>query len=39
MLHSGVYTFPTIIIISIDNIVVYADNTAHYAKCDQASDL
>ena len=37
------YTFPTIINDLPDdviyNIVIYADNTAHYSKCDQASDL
>ena len=43
MLHSGAYTFPTIINDLSDdvicNIVIYADNTAHYSNCDQASDL
>ena len=43
MLHSGAYTFPTIINDLPDdvicNIVIYADNTTHYSKCDQASDL
>ena len=38
-----VYTFPTIINDLPDdvicNIVIYADNTAHYSNCDQASDL
>ena len=36
-------TFPTIINDLPDdvicNIVIYADNTAHYSKCNQASDL
>ena len=43
MLHSGAYTFPTIINDLPDdvicNIVIYADNTARYSKCAQASDL
>ena len=43
MLYSGVYTFPTIINDLPDdvicNIAIYADNTTHYSKCDQASDL
>ena len=40
MLHSGAYTFPTIINdLPDDVIVIYADNTAHYFKCNQASDL
>ena len=43
MLYSVGYTFPTIINDlpddAICNIVIYADNTTHYSKCDQASDL
>ena len=43
MLYSVTYTFPTIINDLSDdvicNIVIYADNTTHYSKCDQASDL
>ena len=43
MLNCGAYTFPTIINDLPDdviyNIVIYADNTAHYSKCDQASDM
>ena len=43
MLHSGAYTFPTIINDFLDdvicNIAINADNTTHYSKCDQASDL
>ena len=46
MLYSVAYTFPTIINDLPDlpddvicNIVIYADNTTHYCKCDQASDL
>ena len=39
----GANNFPTIIKDLPDdviyNIVIYADNTAHYSKCDQASDL
>ena len=43
MLYSVTYTFPTIINDLSDdvicNIAIYADNTTHYSKCDQASDL
>ena len=43
MLHSWTYTLPTIINDLPDdvicNIAIYADNTTHYSKCDQASDL
>ena len=43
MLHSGAYTFPTIINDlpddAICNIAIYADNTTHYSKCNQVSDL
>ena len=45
MLYSVTYTFLTIINNLPDdvicNIVIYADNnnTTHYSKCDQASDL
>ena len=43
MLHSGAYTFPTIINDLPDdvifNIAICADNTIHYSKCNQASDL
>ena len=43
MLYSVAYAFPTIINDLPDyvmcNIVIYADNTTHYSKCDQASDL
>ena len=43
MLHSGAYTFPTTINDLphdvIWNIVIYTDNTTHYSKCDQVSDL
>ena len=43
MLHSGADTFPTIINDLpedvICNIAIYADNTTHYSKCDQTSDL
>ena len=43
MLNSGTYTFPNIINDLPDdvicNIVIYADNTTNYSKCDQASDL
>ena len=43
MLYSVAYTFPTIINDLPDdvicNIVICADNTTHYCKCDQASDL
>ena len=43
MLQSGVYTFPTIINDLPDNVIcniaIYADNTTHQSKCDQASDL
>ena len=43
MLQYGANNFPTIISDLPDeviyNIVIYADNTAHYSKCDQASDL
>ena len=43
MLQYGANNFPTIINDLPDdviyNIVIYADNTAHYSKCDQASDL
>ena len=43
MLYSVGYIFPTIINDlpddAICNIVIYADNTTHYSKCDQASDL
>ena len=38
-----VYTSPTIINglpdYVICNIAIYADNTTHYSKCDQTSDL
>ena len=40
MLHSGAYTFPTIINDLPDdvirNIAIYADKTTLYFKCDQA---
>ena len=43
MLYSGAYTFPTIINNLSDdvicNIAISLDNTIHYSKCDQASDL
>ena len=43
MLHSGAYTFPTIINDFPDdvicNIAINADDTTHYSKCDQVSDL
>ena len=43
MLHSGTYTFPTIINDLFNdvicNISIYTDNTTYYSKCDQASDL
>ena len=43
MLHSWAYTFSTIINDLPDdvicNIAIYTDNTTHYSKCDQASDL
>ena len=43
MLHSEAYTFPAIINDLPDdvicNIAIYADNTTHYSKSDQASDL
>ena len=43
MLYSEAYTFPAIINDLpndvICNIAIYADNTTHYSKCDQASDL
>ena len=43
MLHSGAYTFPTIINDLPDdvicNIAIYADNTTHYFKRDQTCDL
>ena len=43
MLYSMAYTFYTIINDLPDdvicNTVIYADNTTHYPKCDQASDL
>ena len=43
MLYSVAYAFPAIINDLSDdvicNIVIYADNTTHYCKCDQASDL
>ena len=43
MLYSEAYTFPTIINDLpndvICNIAICADNTTHYSKCDQASDL
>ena len=43
MLHSGTYALPTVINDLPDdvicNIAVYAYNTAHTSKCDQASDL
>ena len=43
MLQCRANNFPTIINDLPDdviyNIVIYADNTAHYSKCDQASDL
>ena len=43
MLYFGAYTFPTIINDLPDdvicNIAISADNTIHYSKCDQASDL
>ena len=43
MFYSGAYTFPTIINDFPDdvihNIAIYADNTTHYSKWDQASDL
>ena len=44
MLLSGAYTFPTNINdlpndVICNIFVIYADNTIHYSKCDQASDL
>ena len=46
MLHSQSYTFSTIIsdfcddvICDICDIVIYADDTTLYCKCDQASDM
>ena len=43
MLHSGACTFPTIINDLLDdvicNIAIYAENTTHYSKRQQASDL
>ena len=43
MLHSGAYTFHNIIYDLPDdvicNIAIYAHNTTHYFKCDQACDL